>query len=55
MLVIIFTAIATGFFLFSTFAQTQKNQEVFFALAAVFGVLAFGFFLMAMFGPRPQK
>jgi hypothetical protein len=55
MMVVIFTAIAVGFGLISNFAQTQKTQEVFFALAAVFGVLALGFFLMAMFGPRPQK
>ena len=55
MMVVVFTSIAVGFGLLSSFVHNEKNQEVFFALAAMFGVLALGFFLMAMFGPRPRK
>lgn len=54
-IVVIFTAIAVGFGLSSQLFGNDKVQVVFFILTSVFGVLAFGFFLMAMFGPRPQK
>lgn len=53
--VISFTAIAVGFALASQLVGNDKVQSVFFVLACVFGVMAFGFFLMVMFGSRPQK
>jgi hypothetical protein len=54
-IVISFTAIAVGFGLAAQLFGNDKVQTVFFILSSVFGVMAFGFFLMVMFGPRPQK
>ncbi|NOT39390.1 MAG: hypothetical protein HOP13_02750 [Alphaproteobacteria bacterium] len=52
--VVVNTALAVGFGLASRFANNSNTQEVFFVLAAVFGVIALGFFFIAMFGPRPK-
>jgi hypothetical protein len=55
-LVVMFTAFAVGFGLLAyLFPGSEKTQTAFFVVAVTFGVLALGYFFMAMFGPRPQK